>query len=167
MTEYYLAIRKNRVLIHATTQMNLETLNFPFLPLEEMKASAGEWQNITQGFTDLGSGKGFFSALRRQWANPFNTLQHFKCSRHKTGWSNPASTLVHFNNLNCSGAPGWLNRLSVWLWLRSWSPSSWVWIPHWALRWQLRAWSLLWIRCSLSLCPTPTPLTFCLSLKNK
>ena len=45
------------------------------------------------------------------------------------------------------GAPGWLSQLSIRLWLRSWSHSSWVWAPHRALCWQLRAWSPLWILC--------------------
>ena len=30
------------------------------------------------------------------------------------------------------GAPEWLSRLSIQLWLRSWSHSSWVQDPHWA-----------------------------------
>ena len=49
------------------------------------------------------------------------------------------------------GAPGWLSQLSCQLRLRSWSCSPWVWAPHQALCWQLRAWSLLWILC-LTLC---------------
>ena len=43
------------------------------------------------------------------------------------------------------GEPGWLSRLSLWLWLRSWSHSSWAQAPHWAG--ELRAWSLLRILC--------------------
>ena len=39
-------------------------------------------------------------------------------------------------------------------WLGSWSHSLWVWAPHKALCWQLRAWSLFQILC-LSLCPSP------------
>ena len=54
------------------------------------------------------------------------------------------------------GATGWLSQLSIWLWLRSWSRSLWVWAPHQALCWQLRAWSLPRILClPLSLCPSP------------
>ena len=52
------------------------------------------------------------------------------------------------------GAPEWLSRLSVRLWLRSWSRSPWVGAPRGALCWQLRTWSLLWI-----LCPAPFPLS--------
>ena len=43
------------------------------------------------------------------------------------------------------GAPGWLNWLSVQLWFSSWSHGLWVQASHWALYWQLRAWSLLQI----------------------
>ena len=47
------------------------------------------------------------------------------------------------------GAPGWLSQLSIKLWLRSWSCSSWVWAPCQVLCWRLRAWSLLqWVRAS-------------------
>ena len=67
------------------------------------------------------------------------------------------------------GAPGWLSRLSERLRLRSWSHSSWVWAPHRALCWQLRAWSLLLL---LLLClPLSLPLahshSVSVSLKNK
>ena len=51
------------------------------------------------------------------------------------------------------GAPWWLSRLSGQLRLRSWTHSSWVRVPCWALCWQLRAWSLLRILC-LSFCPS-------------
>ena len=56
---------------------------------------------------------------------------------------------------------GWLSQLSMQLRLRSWSHGSWVQAPHWALCWQLRAWSLLW---SLCLCSLPLPRSFCLSV---
>lgn len=39
-TAYYSAIRRNRVLAHAATQMALETLNLPFEFLEKTKAAA-------------------------------------------------------------------------------------------------------------------------------
>ena len=58
-------------------------------------------------------------------------------------------------NLEIIGAPGWLSWLSVRLPLRSWSHTPWVWAPHQALCWQLRAWSLLQICVSPSLCPSP------------
>ena len=58
------------------------------------------------------------------------------------------------------GTPGWLSQLSVWLQLRSRSYNSWVWAPHRALWWQLRAWNLLQIPC-LCLC-----LCLCLSLSK-
>ena len=48
------------------------------------------------------------------------------------------------------GAPGWLSRLSVWLWLRSWSHGLWVWAPRRALCWQLRAWGLFTLCLFLS-----------------
>ena len=63
-------------------------------------------------------------------------------------------------SLKVSGAPGWLSQLSIWLWLRSWSHCSWVWVPHrgefdprfrwtWApLRWA----PFLFLSLSLSLC---------------
>ena len=57
--------------------------------------------------------------------------------------------------------PGWLSQLSVWLWVKSWSYGFWVLAPHWALCWELVAWSLVWILC-LSLC-----LSFSLSKINK
>ena len=63
------------------------------------------------------------------------------------------------------GAPGWLSRLGVRLWLRSWSHSPWVRALRRALCWQLGAWSLLRILClPLSL---PLPCSYsCLSLKK-
>ena len=70
--------------------------------------------------------------------------------------------------LNCiKGVPGWLSQLSIQLRLRSWSHSSWVQAPRWALYWQLRAWSLLRIRClPLSLCPSPTRAQACLCVSK-
>ena len=56
-------------------------------------------------------------------------------------------TYLHLNFKKRRGAPGWLSQLSVWLWLRSWSHSSWVQVPRWALCWWLRACSLLQILC--------------------
>ena len=53
------------------------------------------------------------------------------------------------------GAPGWLSRLSIRLWLGSWSRGLWVGAPRWALCWQLGAWGLLQVLCPLSLGPTP------------
>ena len=56
------------------------------------------------------------------------------------------------------GAPWWLNWLSFWLWLRSWSLSSWVPALRQTLCWQFRAWRQLQILClplSLSLCSSP------------
>ena len=47
----------------------------------------------------------------------------------------------------------------------TWSHRSWVQGPHWALHWQLRAWSLLQILCLL-LSP-PLPCSHCLSLSQK
>ena len=66
-------------------------------------------------------------------------------------------TLKVITKFHTFRAPGWLSLVSVWLWLRSWSHSSWVQVPHWALCWQLRALSLLWILCfplSLPLLPS-------------
>ena len=63
-------------------------------------------------------------------------------------------------SLNEHGAPGWLSRLSIWLWLRSWSCGLWVWALRWALCSQLGAWSLLQILC-LPLFLTHTPLMLC------
>ena len=64
------------------------------------------------------------------------------------------------------GAPGWLSRLSIQLWLRSWSPSLWVRAPHRALCWQLRAWSLLQILCLLLSLPLPRSFSLSLSKIN-
>ena len=67
------------------------------------------------------------------------------------------------------GVPGWLSRLSLWLRFRSWSHSLWVRAPCRALCWQLRAWSLLQIRClplSLPL-PCSCSVSLCLSIINK
>ena len=70
-----------------------------------------------------------------------------------------------------SGTPGWLSRLSIWLWFRSWSCGSWVQAPRWVLCWQLRAWSLLWILYLPVSLSAPPQLVLCLSvslsLKNK
>ena len=67
----------------------------------------------------------------------------------------------------CFGAPGWLSRLSIWLWLRSWSHCLWDWAPHWVLCWQLRAWSLLQILCLPLTLPLPCSCSVSLCLKNK
>ena len=64
------------------------------------------------------------------------------------------------------GEPGWLSLLSFWLWLRSWSCSSWVRAPCWALCWRLRAWSLLRILRLLSP-PLPRLCSLSLSLSLK
>ena len=71
-------------------------------------------------------------------------------------------------------APGWLSRLSVRLQLSSWSCGLWVRAPCRALRWQLRAWSLLGILCLPLSAPTLLSLSLSLSkvinkqkLKNK
>ena len=63
--------------------------------------------------------------------------------------SPPCSVSFKINKLKKKnpGAPGWLSRLSVWLWPRSWSHSSWVRALHWPLCWWLRACSLIWILC--------------------
>ena len=45
------------------------------------------------------------------------------------------------------GACGWLSQLSIQLWFRPWSHSSWVQAPHQTLCWHLRAWSLFQILC--------------------
>ena len=65
------------------------------------------------------------------------------------------------------GARGWLSRLSVRLWLRSWSHSSWVWAPCLALCWQLRPWSLLGILCLALFLSPPFPSLCSLSLSQK
>ena len=64
------------------------------------------------------------------------------------------TTITTLKKQNISGLLGWLSQLGVWLELRSWASSSWVWNLRQALCWQLRAWSLLQILClplSLSL----------------
>ena len=66
-----------------------------------------------------------------------------------------------------SGVPGWLSQLSVQLWLRSWSHSSWVQAPRQALCWQLRAWILLQILCFPLSLPLPCSCSVYPSLKNK
>ena len=53
------------------------------------------------------------------------------------------------------GTAGWLSPLSVWLQFRSWSSGLSVRALHWALYWQLRAWSLLGILCLLLSLPLP------------
>ena len=61
-------------------------------------------------------------------------------------------------------APGWLSQLSIQLRFGSWSYSWWVQVPHRALCWQLRAWSLLRILC-LPLC-LPLPHSCSVSLRK-
>ena len=46
--------------------------------------------------------------------------------------------IIKLKILRC-GVPGWLSQLSIQFWLRSWSHSSWVWAPHWALYCQCTA----------------------------
>ena len=66
------------------------------------------------------------------------------------------------------GAPGWLGQLSVWLWLRSWSLSSWVQALHRAMCRQLRAWKAASDSVSPSLCSSSThTLSFSLLKINK
>ena len=60
--------------------------------------------------------------------------------------------------------PGWLSQLSLGLQLRSWSHGLWVGAPHWALCWQLRAWSLLQILCLCLSLPLPCSCSVSLSL---
>ena len=48
---------------------------------------------------------------------------------------------------NCFGVPGWLSRLSVWLWLRSWSHGWWVRALCQALVLTAGSLELLWILC--------------------
>ena len=57
------------------------------------------------------------------------------------------------------------SQLSVRLWFRSRSHGLWVWAPHRALCWQLRAWSLLQILCPPLSLPSPAH-TLCLSLSK-
>ena len=65
------------------------------------------------------------------------------------------------------GAPGWLSQLGVRLQLRSWSRSLWFQTLRRAPCWQLRAWSLLWIRCPpLSLSAPSCSVLLCLSKIN-
>ena len=68
--------------------------------------------------------------------------------------------------VNITGVPGWLSRLPVRLWLRSWSRGLWIRAPCLALCWQLGAWSLLLILC-LPLSLTLPPFMLCLSLSQK
>ena len=70
--------------------------------------------------------------------------------------------------LNCMsrGAPVWFSWLSLQLWLRSWSHSSWVRAPCRALCWQLRARSLLQILCLPLSLPLPRSCSVSFS-KNK
>ena len=63
-------------------------------------------------------------------------------------------------------APGWLGRLGLWLPLRSWSHSSWVWAPCQAL-WQLRACNLLLILCLPLSLPLPHSCSVSRAVKNK
>ena len=58
-------------------------------------------------------------------------------------------------------------QLSIWLWLRSWSHSWWVWAPRQALCWQLRAWSLLQILSPSVPLPCSCSVSVSLSKMNK
>ena len=62
-------------------------------------------------------------------------------------------SLSKINKTLKRGAPGWLSRLSIWLWFRSWSHGSWVWAPHRALCCQHGA--RFGSSVPLSLCPFP------------
>ena len=87
------------------------------------------------------------------------TCAKVRCSNH---WATQVPQghfiLILYQIIMLRGAPGWLSRLGIRLQLRSWSLGSWVQAPHWALCWQLRAWSRLWILC------LPLPLSAPLSL---
>ena len=90
-------------------------------------------------------------------------------------WNNYINTEIIYRDIHgnlkqeSAGAPGWLCRLSVRLWFRSWSRRWWVQAPRRALCWQLRAWSLLWNLCSpLSRSLSAPPLLIlCLSVSQK
>ena len=93
--------------------------------------------------------------VKNKWINAFKAFW-------RVSGSNPISVIViNIKNQICVGAPEWLSRLNVWLWLRSWSHGSWVPAPCQALCWQLRAWSLLQI-LSLS-CSLPLPCSYSVS----
>ena len=88
----------------------------------------------------------------------FNNISAFLLLRTNSKRKDDDVRLLFFK-VTFLGAPGWLSRLSIWLLLRSWSHGLWVWDPHRALCWQLRAWSLfqtLRLPLSLSL-PAPLP----------
>ena len=124
-------------------------------------------------------------ALQRtdQWERADNTQQQSAGNIHQkhflvgqaldSGWPLfttevllDAESITSFQNMQKTGAPGWLSRLSVQLRLRSWSCGSQVWAPRGALCWQLRAWSLLLILC-LPLSLTLPSFMLCLSLSQK
>ena len=96
---------------------------------------------------------------REQAWTAFTCMDFFSCSTKINLLKSSLKNKMKY------GAPGWLGRLSVRLWLRSWSYGSWVWDPCWVLCWQLSAWSLL--RILSPLLSAPPPLTFCFCLKNE
>ena len=64
------------------------------------------------------------------------------------------------------GAPGWLSRLSVQLWLRLRYRGSWIQALRWALYWHLRAQSLLQILCLPLSLPLPCSCSVSLSFSK-
>ena len=81
-------------------------------------------------------------------------------------WSNTSYLFSITNHLSrfYIGAPGWLSQSVIQHRLKSWSHSLWVWAPHQALCWQLKAWSLPQILC-LPLSP-PLPHLHSVSLSK-
>ena len=62
-----------------------------------------------------------------------------KIKNKSTLWSSNNTTGYLLKEYENTGVPGWLSQLSIWLWLRSWSHSSWIQAPHRALCWHPRA----------------------------
>ena len=98
------------------------------------------------------------------------TKSYLRSYRHTlclTNVSNPVCPNLHWwtcpQNIPLSWGTWMAQSVKVWLRLRSWSHSWWVWAPCLVLCWQLGAWNLLQI-----LFPTPPsappPFTLCLSL---
>ena len=96
----------------------------------------------------------WLTRVSKWWTHLLSSVPHWSrettlmllCTSEWCTGSYILSTQVH-QNQNQTGAPGWLSRLNIWLRLRSWYHGLWVQASRWALCWQLRAGSLLWVLC--------------------
>ena len=111
---------------------------------------------------------------QHRWINIFKLLQDSQMRCQVVGLAVPLLCKewapwqrLELETWTAFKAPRWLSWLGVRLQLRSRSCCPWVWAPHRALCWQLRAWSLHRILCLPHSLPFPHSCSVYLSLSQK